>query len=157
MGPSQIGERAGNFESWIIQHSLRLAQIAASLGAENAFTEVLGEIETMIELIVDEGKADAEKRSWCRSEREANDKSLGEKNGQIIELKTTTTKLTNTIEEPGQCRPLTAHSIRRMRQLLPLHQLMVLVAWRETTALLQLATMPEARPLVASSLFFGAA
>merc|ERR1719361_338886 len=82
------------------QHSLRLAQIAASLEADNAFTEVLGEIDKMLEVIVEEGKADKEKLDWCNSERAANDKSLGEKNDQISELKATITKLTNTIEEP---------------------------------------------------------
>merc|ERR1712119_171535 len=54
----------------------------------------------MGEVIVEEGKADKEKLDWCNSEREANDKSLGEKNDQISELKETITKLTNTIEEP---------------------------------------------------------
>merc|ERR1719183_3229760 len=83
-----------------VQHSKRLARIAASLEAENAFTEVLGEIDTMLEVIVEEGKADKEKLDWCRDERTSNDKSLGEKNDQISELKDTITTLTNTIQEP---------------------------------------------------------
>merc|ERR1719326_2109171 len=83
-----------------VHHSKRLAQIAASLEGENAFTEVLGEIDTMLEVIAEEGKADKEKLDWCRDERTANDKSLGEKNDQIAELKDTITTLTNVIEEP---------------------------------------------------------
>merc|ERR1719326_203859 len=82
------------------QHSKRLAQIAASLEGENAFTEVLGEIDTMLEVIAEEGKAEKEKLDWCRDERTANDKSLGEKNDEIAELKDTITTLTNIIEEP---------------------------------------------------------
>jgi DNA repair exonuclease SbcCD ATPase subunit len=80
--------------------SLRLAQIAVSLEAENPFEVVLKEIKKMIKLTEEEGKVDKEKLDWCRDEREKNEAELEEKKSQISELESKINELTNTIHEP---------------------------------------------------------
>eukprot|EP00929_Paragymnodinium_shiwhaense_P117642 TRINITY_DN884_c0_g3_i4.p1 TRINITY_DN884_c0_g3~~TRINITY_DN884_c0_g3_i4.p1 ORF type:complete len:753 (-),score=336.81 TRINITY_DN884_c0_g3_i4:58-2316(-) len=82
------------------QGSLRLAQLASSLGAENPFSVVLKEITKMVATIEEEGKVDKEKLDWCRKERETKNGEVDEKDNQITELGTTIDELTKTIEEP---------------------------------------------------------
>jgi len=82
------------------QGSLRLAQLASSISAENPFAVVLEEIKKMVDTIAEEGKVDKEKLDWCRSERETKNAEVEEKDGQITELGSTIDELTKTIEEP---------------------------------------------------------
>merc|ERR1719454_1986502 len=56
--------------------SLRLAKIAVLLEAGNPFTVVLAEIEKILAIITEEGKADKENLDWCNNEREDNHKIL---------------------------------------------------------------------------------
>jgi hypothetical protein len=60
-------------------NSPRAKKIAAMVQKGNPFTEVLGEIEKMLKLIVEEGKQDKENLDWCNTEREENDASHAEK------------------------------------------------------------------------------
>jgi len=70
------------------------------LQAENPFTSVLDEIDKMIELIGEEGKADKKNLDWCNKERDENEKSLDGKKKDIISLKESIDKLTTTISDP---------------------------------------------------------
>jgi len=79
--------------------SARLAKVAALLG-ENAFATVLDEIEKMIEVIVEEGKADKKKLDWCNGERKEKKASLDAANKDITSLEKQIDKLTTTIEDP---------------------------------------------------------
>merc|ERR1719223_2437960 len=66
-------------------NSPRAKKIAAMIQKGNPFTEVIGEIEKMLKLIVKEGEQDKENLDWCNTEREENDASLTEKILQIKE------------------------------------------------------------------------
>jgi len=79
--------------------STRIAKVVASLQAENAFTEVLGEIDKMISLIAEEAAADKEKLGWCNKERTENDASLAQRKKDIISLDKTIDKLDTTIND----------------------------------------------------------
>lgn len=81
-------------------NSKRLARIANEIAAENPFTGVLKEIENMLVVIKEEGKADKEKLDWCNDERGTNDASHAEKVAEIKELESTITTLKNVIGEP---------------------------------------------------------
>jgi hypothetical protein len=80
--------------------SSRLSKVLASVKAENPFTEVLGEIDKMIDLIVEEGKSDKENLDWCNKERKENKASLKEKKKDILALEKLIDELTTTIEDP---------------------------------------------------------
>jgi len=75
-------------------------QLASKLAAGNPFDVVLTEIDKMLVIISEEGKLDAEKRTWCRSEREKNEAALAEKEAQILALTATINDLTDQIENP---------------------------------------------------------
>jgi len=79
----------------------RLTHVISQLQAQNPFDEVLDEIDKMIDVIGDEGKADKEKLDWCNKERTENHKDLKEKNGQILSLEGKIDKLEKTIALPG--------------------------------------------------------
>lgn len=81
-------------------NSKRLARIANEIAAENPFTGVLKEIDNMLVVIKEEGKADKEKLDWCNDERGTNDASHAEKVAEIKELEATITGLKNVIGEP---------------------------------------------------------
>eukprot|EP00928_Gymnodinium_smaydae_P087105 TRINITY_DN71439_c0_g1_i1.p1 TRINITY_DN71439_c0_g1~~TRINITY_DN71439_c0_g1_i1.p1 ORF type:complete len:755 (-),score=264.11 TRINITY_DN71439_c0_g1_i1:53-2317(-) len=84
-----------------VQQLLRRAVALQQLkGPEDAFSVVLGEIKKMEEVIVAEGKADKEKRQWCRSERSAQNGALGEKRTQETQLKAAILSLEGTIGAP---------------------------------------------------------
>jgi len=78
-------------------HSARLSKVVAMLQAENPFEGVLGEIDKMIDLIKEEGDADAEKLGWCNKERTENDAALKKANKGILSLNGQINKLENTI------------------------------------------------------------
>jgi len=78
----------------------RLHHIISQLQADNPFDTVLDEIDKMIKLIGDEGKADKENLDWCKKERKENKASLKEKNSEILKLEEKIDKLTTTIEDP---------------------------------------------------------
>jgi len=80
--------------------SSRLAKVAALLQAENPFTGVLDEIEKMIDLIGEEAKADKKNLDWCTKERKENNDALDGKKKDIISLKESIDKLTQTISDP---------------------------------------------------------
>merc|ERR1719326_262641 len=80
--------------------SARLGKVVALLQAENPFTSVLDEIDKMIDLIVEEGKADKKNLDWCNKERKENEASLATKKKDITTLKESIDKLTNTISDP---------------------------------------------------------
>lgn len=81
-------------------NSNRLARVANAIAAENPFTGVLKEIDNMLVVIKEEGKADKEKLDWCNDERGTNDASHAEKVAEIEELENTITTLKNVIGEP---------------------------------------------------------
>lgn len=81
-------------------NSPRAKKIAAMVQKGNPFTEVLGEIKKMLELIVEEGKQDKENLDWCNTEREENDASLAEKINQIDTLNGEIETLEETIDDP---------------------------------------------------------
>merc|ERR1719231_1029603 len=81
-------------------NSPRAKKIAAMVQKGNPFTEVLGEIEKMLKLIVEEGKQDKENLDWCNTEREENDASLAEKIDQIDTLNGEIETLEETIDDP---------------------------------------------------------
>merc|ERR1719276_559005 len=66
----------------------------------NPFTEVIGEIEKMLKLIVKEGEQDKENLDWCNTEREENDASLTEKINQIDTLNGEIDIVEETIDDP---------------------------------------------------------
>jgi hypothetical protein len=82
------------------QGSLRLAQLAGSLEAENPFEVVLKEIDNMINISAKEGKVDKEKLDFCRDERDKNNAELKEKEAEILALETSIDGLQNLIAEP---------------------------------------------------------
>jgi len=79
----------------------RLTHVISALQAQNPFDEVLDEIDKMIEVIKEEGKADKEKLDWCNKERTENHKSLKSKKAQILSLDGSIDKLEKTISSPG--------------------------------------------------------
>merc|ERR1719498_1805093 len=81
-------------------HSDRLSRVLALLQAENPFTTVLGEIDNMIKLIVEEGKADVEKRDWCQKERKDNNAAHAQKEKDILGLEKKIDQITGDIEDP---------------------------------------------------------
>jgi hypothetical protein len=83
-------------------HSARLTKVAALLQAENAFDQVLGEIDKMLELIEEEGKADKEKFDWCKKERKENKEDLAEKKKEILALEKTIDGLKTDINDPKE-------------------------------------------------------
>jgi chromosome segregation ATPase len=66
----------------------------------NVFSEVITEIEDMLKLNEEEGKADKENLDWCNSEREENDGSLETLTNSISDLETTIDDLTTSIKDP---------------------------------------------------------
>jgi len=81
-------------------NSPRAKKIAAMIQKGNPFTEVIGEIEKMLKLIVKEGEQDKENLDWCNTEREENDASLTEKINQIDTLNGEIETLEETIDDP---------------------------------------------------------
>jgi len=81
-------------------HSARLMKVLASLEAENPFSTVLDQIEKMIDLIGEEGKADKKKLDWCNKERKERNAALDKQNKDILSLETSIDKLTTTIDDP---------------------------------------------------------
>jgi len=81
-------------------HSMRLSKIAFLLQKGNPFKTVLKEITKMLDLIVEEGKADKENLDWCNDERDENDSNLADKNDQIDTLREEISELTTEIEDP---------------------------------------------------------
>jgi len=80
--------------------SPRLARVISTLQAGNPFDTVIDEIDKMIEVIGEEGKADKEKLDWCNEERKENKASLKEKKGEILRLEGEIDKLTGEINDP---------------------------------------------------------
>jgi chromosome segregation ATPase len=81
-------------------HNTRLARIAASVRTGHVFTSVMDEIKKMKETIVEEGTADSEQLSWCKSERTNSDADLDAKKSQIKTLNSAIDKLDGTINDP---------------------------------------------------------
>jgi len=80
--------------------SARLSKVLALLQADNPFSDVLDEIDKMIELIGDEGKADKKNLDWCNKERKENKDTLAEKKKEILSLGDQIDKLKTTISDP---------------------------------------------------------
>lgn len=78
----------------------RLAPVISQLQAGNPFDEVLDEIDKMIDVIDEEGKADKEKKDWCDKERKENHDDLKKKKGQMRKLDGAIDKLDKTINDP---------------------------------------------------------
>merc|ERR1740121_2412199 len=81
--------------------SPRLTRVLALLEAENPFAVVLEEIQKMLKLLESEGKADADKLSWCTTERQVSNSRVGELNGQISDLDVEIDTLNSTIYDPA--------------------------------------------------------
>jgi len=75
----------------------RIQKVMSMIKADNPFTEVLEEIDHMLDLIKEEGKADKENLDWCNDERKETNKVIGEKKKEILRLKQKIDKLDNTI------------------------------------------------------------
>jgi len=80
--------------------SKRLAKIVSMIKAENPFTEVLDEIDKMLEVIKDEGKEDKENLDWCNDERKKAKEFIKEKKSEILGLEQRIDKLDKTINDP---------------------------------------------------------
>jgi chromosome segregation ATPase len=80
--------------------SPRVEKIASLVQAENVFDEVLTEIDKMLKVIVEEGKADKENLDWCNTERTDNNKELDEKIDEIDTLNQEIDELVTTIDDP---------------------------------------------------------
>jgi len=78
-------------------HSDRLSKVVALVQGGNPFTEVLGEIAKMLEVITAEGKADATKLGWCNKERDTSVLSRDKKNREITGLDSEINRLTDLI------------------------------------------------------------
>merc|ERR1719473_2592218 len=78
--------------------SLKLARIAVSLEVGNPFDKVIEELDSMVELIAKEEKADDEQKAWCDSEREENHAQLDDKTTNKESLEGRVVELTDTIE-----------------------------------------------------------
>jgi hypothetical protein len=81
-------------------HSSRISKILALVQADNPFSTVVDEIDKMIDLIIEEGKADKKKLDWCNAERKENNDSLDQKKRDIVSLEDRIDKLTTTIDDP---------------------------------------------------------
>lgn len=81
-------------------NSNRIKKIVASLKKGNPFTEILKQIDEMLDLIEKEGRADQDNLNWCNSERETNDGELSDKNSQIDTLDGEIEELKTTIDDP---------------------------------------------------------
>jgi len=75
----------------------RLNKVVSMIKADNPFTEVLEEIDHMLELIKDEGKADKENLDWCIDERKETNQVIKEKKAEILRLNKKIDTLDNTI------------------------------------------------------------
>jgi len=80
--------------------SPRIQKIASLVQADNVFEVVLTEIDKMLKVIVEEGKADKENLDWCNEERTDSDDDLTDKLNDIDALTGEINELTNTIEDP---------------------------------------------------------
>lgn len=80
--------------------SMRLIKVALMLEKKNPFDKVIKEIESMLKLIVEEGKADQKQLDWCDSEREANDDELTKRTDQIETLEGEIDDLDDQINNP---------------------------------------------------------
>jgi len=80
--------------------SARLSKVLAKLQAENPFDTVLDEIDKMLELIKEEGKADKENFDWCVKERDENNDELDRKIKEILSLEKEVDRLDKLINDP---------------------------------------------------------
>lgn len=80
--------------------SPRIAKIASLVQAENVFEVVLTEIDKMLKVIKEEGKADQENLDWCNEERTENDKELADRIDEIATLNAEIEDLVNNIDDP---------------------------------------------------------
>jgi 5-hydroxyisourate hydrolase-like protein (transthyretin family) len=80
--------------------STRAVRLAKKVKKGNVFEEVLSEIDNMLKLNEEEGKADKENLDWCNSEREETDGNLEDLTNSITDLETTIDDLTTTIGDP---------------------------------------------------------
>jgi hypothetical protein len=78
----------------------RLNRVMSLLHTGNPFDEVLEEIDKMIEVIDEEGKADAEKLDFCKTERKENKKALAKQKADISRLESQVDELEKTIDDP---------------------------------------------------------
>jgi len=78
----------------------RLAAVISTLQAQNPFDSVIDEIDKMVKVIAEEGKADKDKLDWCNAERKENKATLKEKNAEILKLDGKIDKLDRQIEDP---------------------------------------------------------
>merc|ERR1719503_424186 len=81
-------------------NSNRIKKVVASLKKGNPFTEILKQIDEMLDLIEKEGRADQDNLNWCNSEREDNVADLSDKNSQIDTLDGEIEELKTTIDDP---------------------------------------------------------
>jgi len=81
-------------------HSPRVEKIASLMQAENVFDTVLTEIDKMLKVIVEEGKADQDNLDWCNEERSDNNQNLGDRNDEIDSLNSEMDELDTTINDP---------------------------------------------------------
>jgi len=80
--------------------STRAQRLSQKVKKGNVFEEVITEIDNMLKLNEEEGKADKENLDWCNSEREENDGALESLTNGITDLETTIDDLKTSIKDP---------------------------------------------------------
>jgi len=78
----------------------RAVHLSRKVKKGNVFEEVITEIDNMLKLNEEEGKADKENLDWCNSEREETDGSLESLTNSITDLETTIDDLKTSIKDP---------------------------------------------------------
>lgn len=72
---------------------------------ENVFEVMLSQSDNLLELIVEEGKADKENLDWCREEQTANDADLADRLNELDTSLTTSIDDRNRSEGSNQIKP----------------------------------------------------
>ena len=78
--------------------SPRVKKIASLVQAEDVSDVVLKEIDKMLKVIVEEGKADKDNLDWCNTECTENNKELDDKIDEIDSLNKAIDELVKTID-----------------------------------------------------------
>merc|ERR1719311_242422 len=91
--------------------SLRLAALAASVRASGHFDVVIAEVDKMINALKEEGKADRDKKDWCKEETFKNEQEASRFEYKIEKLDGTIAKLKGQVEEMESTLDTTIASI----------------------------------------------
>jgi len=96
---SAVNARAKIIAALSTAHTARVAKVVAAVKSDNPFTKVIELIEKSITIIVDEEKADVEKKGWCETEQTTNTATKEEKEGSMQSLEDQINQLEISISE----------------------------------------------------------